>query len=70
MKSWFVLLIGLVVLSCNNERVIQLPEIENTEINLLQSFSATQNIHFSRKAVFQFIQSFSLSDRRGARLLP
>ena len=32
MKRWFVLVIGLVVLSCNNERVIQLPEIENAEI--------------------------------------
>lgn len=32
MKRWFILLFGLVVLSCNNERVIQLPEIENAEI--------------------------------------
>jgi len=32
MKRWFVLVIGLVVLSCNNERVIQLPEIENAAI--------------------------------------
>lgn len=32
MRRWLVLLIGLVVLSCNNERVLQLPEVENAEI--------------------------------------
>ncbi|NRB83984.1 MAG: hypothetical protein HRU49_09465 [Winogradskyella sp.] len=36
MKRWFVLIIGLVVLSCNNERVIQLPDIENAEITEVQ----------------------------------
>lgn len=32
MRRWLVLLIGLVVLSCNNEGVLQLPEVENAEI--------------------------------------
>ena len=41
MKNYFILLLVILVFGCNNERVLQLPEIENAEA-IIETFGGIE----------------------------